>query len=607
MRAENFENPVQEFDSLEKTVLAEIRIALTSVPDELCGPISRNRVYARLEALFIDLSSELSEKMHVCELLSQSVNDMHASVLRAESECYSTRMAHATRMSEMIETETDNERLDAEISKTEESVNAMNSILSGANKTRGDARTELFRLRESTLRSIADCDSRITVLSEQKSNVFLRQDELSCFDNGMNHPTSQSHNAQDIKRMYSAIDIQDRIGSLVQQCAGLEERNRDYEHKHERVSYAMKRLDEQCTKANRRKADLAIANERLTEVVNHSHLSARDFKAQNASSAARASISHKTLEMERRTYKYLNESILNLHAENEKQQNAIRRASLSLTHIHLDKVNLEKTTCQTAGLHKSISNQVSALQCLINAQEETRNNLIAASRLEEEEMNSVVSATRLLEKVNDNLLLNYRLRSKELAELIIRTKHNRTYMMSLDSSVLDLNELSRTFSSQKTELKCETQDLRSLLVDSHAAASELRALLKGAEEERMRIRELDANIECVSNVNVHPWTVKRTLSRPLREQLETLAQLQNALVKSQTQVVELSGGVYEMRKNLISKGVVRELVDISGMIQRFKGQKNQLAASEQHLVDLHANTHELERMVRTRDRVIDKR
>ncbi len=90
MRAENFENPVQEFDSLEKTVLAEIRIALTSVPDELCGPISRNRVYSRLESLFIDLSSELSQKMHVCELLSQSVNDMHASVLRAESECHST-------------------------------------------------------------------------------------------------------------------------------------------------------------------------------------------------------------------------------------------------------------------------------------------------------------------------------------------------------------------------------------------------------------------------------------------------------------------------------------------------------------------------------------
>jgi chromosome segregation ATPase len=592
MRTKKFETRAEE---VEKIVLGDISRLLRCFNQQTSCIPNLHPILYRFNPLFIDLMTAISQRTHSHGLMCESVRQIHVSVLEKQAEIDSCKIESTACVSKLIELDSDGARLLTEIEFAEASIDTMRNLLAEPDQSHFDTRKAQVCLRADVLKRISDCESRIATLFEQKLKLDRQLSESSAFDNRMQQSSDRNSDPLPFTR-----EVQQRIKFLAQQYAQTEDHIREHSRKQDQLVDAMKRLEGQCSMANQQQANLILKNGNLKNSLENLRANARKLRVGNATTSAKMSIAHKLLEDARTTYKSLQESISTQKVENQSLCKSLSRTSHILTHLASHKSNLKETTEQTTNLRRGVLDQVSALQCLINAQEESKKKLAGDYRLAEDQLKDIHSEVCELKEIRDSLLMNHRLRSKELNELQTLSAHKRIYIMTLDSTINDLVEISRKIVNEKNQLESETKSILTLLVESQAATRELQAVFKCSEEERMQIRELDANIASISSANMHPWSVKRILSQPLREQLETLTRLQSAHIKAQANVVELSETLFERRKNLITKGVVRELMDVSGLIQKYKSQKDQLIASETQLSDLHAKSHNLEEQVRNR-------
>ena len=448
------------------------------------------------------------------------------------------------------------------------------------------------RLKESlsnTRLTMSEIDASIIELSRQ---VAIPTHATIHCTQSRDHEVRELSLPTEIHRAYESIKL------LPSKTHEAETRTLRLLRERDEAAAILQNIEIQCSVAHDRLERACMKNKQSQKLLETTISAVREAKVENHSLSARVTRNHAVIERLRRTNQDVKISIGEAQDRVDNLTKVQGEQFLKLRLLDLNTGNGKAISQRVAALNRSVSEQASALRCLIEAQHDTKLKLHEESARVQAELSCTRTDTEQLKEERDRLQLVVHEGLEKLQSLRESIMESQKTIENVKSSTVSFSADELEISNEKSLLRNETEELNQFLLQSQATAAELRQVLRETDEERCTVQNIESQIESITQKsNTHPWTVKMVISPRLRQELEKLLVLQRALIVSQRDHFDLAH-TFKLKQSCLTKRPdLRELVDISDLIIKYRRQKVELDSSERNLAKLHAASDRLEERI----------
>ena len=541
-----------------------------------------------------DIHRQLRDSLHV------HLTAIDASISEQRDDCKVSANLLVSLQRQMIDSQMEAEDLRSHLSHEEAKIHCAPVTESVPDSNLVHEHKRLCESLSQLSQEIALLDAIIVELAAQEATVDSRLQDLSdriLYDVA---PTKTGDSEVSTQSMASQARLAyEKIKSLANKTVINEACTRDLTKDQHELTARLESLEVQCKSSHERLESLHAKNKRSVSQLDSNRHLFNEAQIENNSYVASISRTHESIEKLKRASRDVNLSILESQAKLDRLTKSHTQQLESLKVTDLEKAGFMKMRQRVLDQNRVDSGQSNAIQCLITAQEETKMTLGESNRNMETDLCCALSESEEVKATRDSLKLDLQERMHQYKTIRESLEETQRGITSVDSSSRMLLNEDQKLQEDMSCLRKETEELQELLTQSQNATIELRRVLRSTEEERWTIRNLESQMESMTaKTKTHPWTAKMIVSPKLRQELETLGTLQRALILVQTELVDLSRIVKLKQSCLNENPDVRELMDISDLIRKYRRRKIELRNSEEKLAELHATSDRLEGRIR---------